>query len=623
MPKATAHRFEDEVDYAQLKKELRQTQWHLNASQRVAGVGSWQIIMMDPDTTLPGSHQWSDEAYRMLGYEPGEIVVSNELFLSHVHPEDVTLVEAALWNSVVHRRPYDIEHRLIRKDGAEIVVHDRGDCEHHEDNKQCVKIIGTIQDITARRKAENYEASLKSIFDNTALAYILLDARLNIVAFNDAAYKNGVRLLDVKLEEGKSILSYVERNRRTAVSNRFNAVVNGRKYSYEECFQRRIGDHLWGRVNLFPVLLDRTKLMGMAITIEDITEQKRSADLIRAQKAKYRSFFMNSMNALLISRKDGPILEANPAACKLFGMTEQEICTAGRFGLVDVMHPNLLPILEERQRTGHAEGELIFLGKDGSRFPGILTSSVYTDAHGEERTSMSIYDISERKQAEESLEQNNKELRRLMDQLSTVREEERESIAREIHDELGQQLSTLRMGVHRVMKKLEAHHLSDDVTADLLGEIDQAIKSVRRIATNLRPIILEYEGLTPALKWYASEFEKLHGIPCDLIVSLPAEIEDKKIAITLFRVLQESFTNIIRHANAKHITVDITAEDDVIMLRVMDDGVGIDTEAASRKRTFGLVSMHERVAMVGGSFSIMARMHGGTITQVTVPYAFG
>jgi PAS domain S-box-containing protein len=614
--------YEGEACFKELVEGITNTQWQLQASQRIAHVGSWQMVMKTAHDVMPGTHLWSDETFRLFGYEPGEVEPNQALFFHHVHPDDAAFVAQGLQQSVDTCSSFDLEHRIIRKDGTEAILHERGECEPYAACPQYVKIFGTVQDITARREAEKNEAILKSIFDNTPLAYILLDSNLKVVSFNSLAYLHDITLLGYTLEVGKSILDYTVPERREMVSQLYPDVVKGKQYKYEHCFTKTDGTDLWCEINLFPILLDKTKDMGMALSFEDITEKKKSDDALKASQAKYSSFFKNSMDALLLTEKDGNILEVNPAACELFGMTEAEICAAGRFGLVDMEHPNVIPLLETRQRTGQARGEISFIRKDGSRFPGILTSSVYIDTNGKERTSMIVHDITERKAAEEALAYKNKELHNLMDHLSNVREEERSAIAREIHDELGQQLSTLKMGVHQVNNKLLAHNLSDNTISALLGEIDEAIKSVRRIASNLRPIILDYEGLSEALKWYASDFQKLHGIACDLKVDLPMEIENKKLSITLFRIFQETFTNIVRHANATAVTVDMNLVDGNIVLTISDNGVGIDLDALRSKRTFGIISMKERVAMVGGSYSINSMPDGGTITKVIVPFTF-
>ena len=135
--------------------------------------------------------------------------------------------------------------------------------------------------------------------------------------------------------------------------------------------------------------------------IRDNTERKKAENAVKESEAKYRAFFENSMDGILLTVTDGKILAANPAACKIFNMTEQEICDIGRFGLVDLSDPRVENLIKERQLRGKSQGELNLLRKDGTTFEGEISSVLFTDSIGQERTSMIIRDISERKETEE------------------------------------------------------------------------------------------------------------------------------------------------------------------------------------------------------------------------------
>ena len=153
-------------------------------------------------------------------------------------------------------------------------------------------------------------------------------------------------------------------------------------------------------------------------TVQDITERKKAEKAVKESEAKYRAFFENSMDGILLTTTDGRILAVNPAACKMFRMTEQEICAAGRFGIVDVTDPRVEKLIHKRQ--GKAQGELTYLRKDGTTFPGEISSVLFTDSIGQERTSMIIRDISERKEADEILELTSSELQYALNDLTKI-----------------------------------------------------------------------------------------------------------------------------------------------------------------------------------------------------------
>lgn len=168
----------------------------------------------------------------------------------------------------------------------------------------------------------------------------------------------------------------------------------------ELCLQRKEGRLVCIEATLTN-LLEVSGIDGIAINARDITEYKLAKDAIIESEEKYRSFFMNSMDGVLVTVTDGDILAANPAACRMFQMTEEEICKKGRLGLVDPKDTRVKQALKKRKLKGNVQAELTFLRKDGSKFPGEITSSVYIDAHSDNRTSMIIRDLSEKKKAED------------------------------------------------------------------------------------------------------------------------------------------------------------------------------------------------------------------------------
>jgi len=229
--------------------------------------------------------------------------------------------------------------------------------------------------------------------------------------------------------------------------------------------------------------------------------------------------------------------------------------------------------------------------------------------------------ITERKRSEEQIQASNEQLRLLASHLQNIREEERANIAREIHDELGQQLTGLKFDMAWVNKKLQGGNgiVSEKMTG-LLEMIDNAINTVRRISTDLRPGILDDFGLQAAMEWQAGEFSKRTGIACGFKATFQTDISDKNITIALFRIFQESLTNVARHAQAKNVYAKLMLESDEVILTIEDDGIGMDMQIAQSKRRLGLMGMKERSYMVNGSCTITSRPGRGTTITVVVPY---
>ena len=225
---------------------------------------------------------------------------------------------------------------------------------------------------------------------------------------------------------------------------------------------------------------------------------------------------------------------------------------------------------------------------------------------------------SQRLRAEEQLRQSHQQLRALSVYLQSVREEERTRIAREVHDELGQALTGCKLDLSWIANRLprDLKPLLDK-TRQLSEHIDSTIQTVRRISSELRPGVLDYLGLAAALEWQANEFQNRTGIRCDVHASLREPVLAQELNTTLFRIFQETLTNIIRHAGATRVAVNLKEADGKILLQVRDNGRGISDAEQTSPGSMGLLGMRERAALLGGDFKITnpPRARG---TQVTV-----
>ena len=203
--------------------------------------------------------------------------------------------------------------------------------------------------------------------------------------------------------------------------------------------------------------------------------------------------------------------------------------------------------------------------------------------------------------------------------MQVIREEERTEIARDIHDDLGQQLTAVKIALYRLSKQVAADTTAEEGIRSVIEMIGKGIESIRRISTQLRPVILHDLGLVEAMKWQIEEFEKRFGIPVKAWFNGAAQEIEPKIAINVFRMFQETLTNIARHSGATQVEVRFEADGERIMLEVADDGKGLNTAEIKTKRTFGLLGMKERALMIGGEFGIEGQPGKGTRIRIKVP----
>ena len=199
-----------------------------------------------------------------------------------------------------------------------------------------------------------------------------------------------------------------------------------------------------------------------------------------------------------------------------------------------------------------------------------------------------------------------------------AREEEKARIARELHDELAQTLTALKLDTAWVRDNLEQREASQARLQAMLELLDMAVAATRRIAADLRPPVLDDLGLLAAVEWLAHNFEERHGIACELDVDAALHVEDPQ-ATGLFRILQESLVNVAKHAHASRVQVRLRREGGDVVLAVQDDGVGFAPARPRRPASLGLVGVRERVQLLQGTFAIASEPGGGTRLEVQVP----
>ncbi len=226
----------------------------------------------------------------------------------------------------------------------------------------------------------------------------------------------------------------------------------------------------------------------------------------------------------------------------------------------------------------------------------------------------------QRKRFETELARKGAELSELYTNLSEIREQERTEISREIHDELGQQLTALKMDVSWLKKRVdESNSEIHEKTNQMISLIDTTIRTVRRIVSELRPGILDDLGLIPAIEWLCEQARDRTGIEFD-VISVKEEYNiDDTVKITVFRIIQEAIHNILKHARAKHVSINIGHADGDLLLRVSDDGVGFDPDAAREKKSYGIIGMKERVLALGGTVHYDSKPGEGTRVDIHIP----
>jgi PAS domain S-box-containing protein len=276
----------------------------------------------------------------------------------------------------------------------------------------------------------------------------------------------------------------------------------------------------------------------------------------------------------------------------------------------------------------HMGGERILTGlrADGEEFP-IDASILRTEVNGNKLNTVILRDVTERmqilheqRQAETALRESRDRLRELSAALQTIREEEKTRIARELHDELGQALTALKMDAVAIENELD--HAQDALkrrAADMKQLIDTTVGAVRRISADLRPVMLDNLGLAPTLEWLTQDFSRRTGIAADLEVSEENLGVSGDAATAIFRIVQEALTNVSRHSGADHVSVSVQRRGGIVVVRIADNGKGFTDADARKARSFGMLGMRERAYVLGGDLSVKSTPGGGTMIEAVLP----
>lgn len=364
------------------------------------------------------------------------------------------------------------------------------------------------------------------------------------------------------------------------------------------------------------------------VILRDISERVRAQALLERSEARMRGILDSAMDAIITVDAEQRIVMFNVAAEAMFGRTRDEVAGTP-----------LTSLLPERYRDGHRHhvasfgatgipsrrmgGQRVVTGmrRNGEEFP--IDASISQVRDGDTRLyTVILRDVTERARADEALRRSRSDLQELGATAHVAREHEKGRIARELHDELGQALTMLQMDVAGCRGKLAPSQT--DVIAKL-DRMEQLLKTTvaatRRIAADLRPMMLDDLGIVPAVEWLAENFTQRTGVPCALSIEDPALELDSAHASAVFRIVQESLTNIAKHARASSVAVTIADAAAGLVVRVRDDGAGFAPADPRKSDSFGLVGLRERAAMLGGTASITSAVGQGTTVEVRLPLA--
>lgn len=485
---------------------------------------------------------------------------------------------------------------------------------------QCIILVGTVHDITARKKAERAlresETRLRTILNAEPECVKLLRRNGELEDMNSAGLSM-IEADDIEQAKGASLVALVNEPYRDSFRDLMSNVFQGVAGVLDFEITGLKGTRRWLQTHAVPLRNADGNITFLLGLTRDITQHKHAISKLKESEEKYKTLVEQAADAIFIADPAGRFLAVNSSACKLAQFSEEELLNKTIYDFVVAEDIRTNPFHFDELRQGKTVlTTRAMKNKNGISLHVEVSARLLSDG----RLLCFIRDISERIKSQEELKETSEQLQQLTAHLQQIREEERKRIGREIHDELGQQLTAIKMDVAWIDKRIQEPLPEIRLKLkNIITLLDESNQSIRRILSELRPGILDNYNFTGALEWLTRQFEANTGIPAKFssydATLRPAE----QIALCLYRVYQEALTNISRHSQASKVTATITRADNTVVLSVEDNGIGFNMAAKKGQPSFGILGMRERVKSYGGKFELITVQGKGTELSVVMP----
>jgi PAS domain S-box-containing protein len=617
----------------QAEEKLQENELFLKETQKIARLGSYSFNLT---TNFWSSSDVLNEIFGI----PADFDKSLEGWTSIIHPDwQKTMLDYFLQDVIGNRTNFDKSYKVIRQnDKAERWVHGIGELQF-DNNQQIIRMIGSIQDITDIKMAEEAlqkgEMFLRTFIENSPFEIWardinnigIIENKKMIDRFGSILGKTSEEfsVKDPKIEE-----LWNKNSKRVYAGETVDDVV---EYEADN-------NILFFNQIIFPIK-NKEEIIGIAGFNIDITERKRIESELMETQSLYLSFIEQLPNAVFRKDLEGRYVLVNSHFCKLKGVSKEEFmgATANEVAAKEkLVHADNERSVKYAQSGEDVHKQILKTGKsfeseeeyptpDGSVIYLHVLKMPVIDSNGAIIGSQGImFDITERKLIELALNESEEQLKKFASHLQNVREEEKIALAREIHDDLGQILVALKIDMGLLKQKVIKSNVfagSKDILAkfdNMVILIDNTIKTARRIMNGLRPEQIEMLGFVEATKVYLLDFEERHQLSCQFTHAILELEMSTPQAVALFRIVQEALNNIVKHAKATVIIINLTNPAGKLVLEIIDNGVGFETNKNGRQDSYGLIGMKERVFLLEGELNITSKIGEGTTVKVEMPY---
>ncbi|MCX7987894.1 MAG: PAS domain S-box protein [Thermodesulfovibrio sp.] len=372
---------------------------------------------------------------------------------------------------------------------------------------------------------------------------------------------------------------------------------------------------------IFTIILIFIISFGVIIILTiNISKRKKIERQLRLSEEKYRDLYDNAPDMYHSVDKNGIIIECNETEAKMFGYRKEEIIGKPiTYFMTEESKKAQMEFFPNIEKYRFVQLERDFVRRDGSVFTAALNVFVEVDDKGNFiRTKTIGRDITYKKKIEEELRKSKDALRKLSVYLQNIRESERKEISKEIHDELGQSLTALKLNLSWIKRRINEPTILNKFE-EAFSIINALIKQVQNISNKLHPSLIDHLSVQDAIRWQAKEFEKNCDIKCNVEIPDDGIQLSKEVSLVIFRIFQESLTNIARHSNATEVYVRLFRLDSSIVFIIKDNGIGIDEGKIKNPESFGIMAMRERAYSINATLDIRKAEEGGTEVILSIP----
>jgi PAS domain S-box-containing protein len=567
---------------------------------------------------------WSNEMHQHLyGLTINDPVPDAKEWASRLHPDDRQALLDMQEDALSSNTNVFISEYRFKSNGIYKNIFDRCYIERNKDGRP-IRMLGSMMDVTPQKladeKIKHSNERFELIAKTTNDAVWETDLETNESWGNEMHQQMYGLTMQDPVPTFDAWCNHLYPDDRNKILKSLDAALKSKRNTWvtEYRFIKGNGEIIDIYDRTYIQRDEQGKPIRMMGSMMNITERKKAEKALQQSEEKYRTLVEQANDGIFIADQSGKFIIVNTAGSRLSQYSKEELAGMTIYDIADPEELKVKPFrFEEMKSEQGARSERKLRKKDGTLIDIEINAKFLSDG----RFLAFIRDITEQKKAQEEINNSYRAIRKLSSHLQNAREEERIHIAREIHDELGQQLTVLKMDISWLNKKMKA--LNEPVliekTNEILLMLNDTVNTVRRISSDLRPGLLDDLGLAAAIEWHLQEFGKRSGINTEFVTQETEVIIPQTLKTGLFRIFQESITNIARHAEATDVVVELFIEEATISMSITDNGKGFDVTAIGRKKTLGVLGMQERTVMMGGKFRIRRNPEKGMKVEVNVP----